>query len=518
MFLLIAHKVGKSIPSDRRGSFACWTIGTEQLGASFPYSQTGGRHGVREESKYADEWDGPWGIGSALQPDGLNGRQTSGRSPSAIRTSSHVMAQGFRKIPVLEGFDHTLGFLREGYEFISRRCDQTGTDFFRARLMLRPVICARGSAAAEMFYDNERFTRRGAMPPTALRLLQDKGSVQLLDGVAHRCRKELFVDLLMHESAETEFLDLFRIEWLHMLSGWLQQPSIVLFDQVNLVLTRAISRWMGVPLADKSSMELAHELSSMIENAGRIGPSVFFALARRRKSERFVVKLIQKVRGDAGSGTSGSPLERIARFRSSDGERLSAEAAAVEAINILRPTVAIGRYIMFAAMALKDNPQWRIVLRGAEDALYERFAEEVRRLYPFFPVIGGIARAPFEWEGYRFRESEWILLDLYGTNHDPRLFPDPHAFDPERNLSWRNQGYDFVPQGAGRTPNNHRCPGEQFTVATIREATRLLVEEMEYEVPEQDFSMPLSRMPARPKSGMIIAKIRRASRQASPNG
>ncbi len=37
-----------------------------------------------------------------------------------------------------------------------------------------------------MFYSGDRFTRTGgAMPPTVLRLLQDKGSVQQLDGAAH---------------------------------------------------------------------------------------------------------------------------------------------------------------------------------------------------------------------------------------------------------------------------------------------------------------------------------------------
>lgn len=85
--------------------------------------------------------------------------------------------------------------------------------------------------------------------------------------------------------------------------------------------------------------------------------------SRCRKSECFVVNLIERQRAEGVEGSSSSPLARSAHFRDSGGERLSDEA--VEVLNILRPTVAIGRYIMFAAMALKDNPRWREALRGA---------------------------------------------------------------------------------------------------------------------------------------------------------
>ncbi|MER8545794.1 hypothetical protein [Mesorhizobium sp. M0684] len=89
-------------------------------------------------------------------------------------------------------FDSTLALLREGYDFISARCRRMNTDIFATRLMLRPAICVRGAEAAEMFYGGDHFTRIGAMPQTTLRLLQDKGSVQALDGAAHRHRKARF--------------------------------------------------------------------------------------------------------------------------------------------------------------------------------------------------------------------------------------------------------------------------------------------------------------------------------------
>ena len=94
------------------------------------------------------------------------------------------------------GFDSTIPFLREGYSFVSSRCDALNTDLFTSRIGLRPATFIRGAEAAELFYDKNHFTRQGAMPPTVVHLLQDQGSVQALDGDAHRQRKRAFLDLM----------------------------------------------------------------------------------------------------------------------------------------------------------------------------------------------------------------------------------------------------------------------------------------------------------------------------------
>lgn len=417
------------------------------------------------------------------------------------------------------GMDQTLAFLRDGYGFVSRRCDELGSDVFTTRLLLKPVTCLRGEEAAEVFYGGNRFTRTGgAMPPTVLRLLQDKGSVQQLDGAAHRHRKALFVELVMDRSAEAAIVRLFREEWLAALDDWARRPSIVLLDEAYRVLTRVVCRWMGLPPGETDHETMARDLSAMIENTAHFGPSVVTALMRRRSVERSIERTVRAIRRGDADISSTAPIARIAGFHDADGQMLDASEAAVEVLNILRPTAAIARYLMFCALALERQPQWRSALDGADDARYEAFAEEVRRLYPFFPVIGGRAREPFEWHDLAFQEGDWVLLDLYGTNHDPRRFPHPESFEPQRDISWRNQGFDFVPQGAGETRTNHRCPGEQFTVALMREATRVMVEAMDYEVPEQDLSLDLATIPAKPPTGLILAGVRRRDAAGPAHG
>lgn len=409
-------------------------------------------------------------------------------------------------LPRLPGVDHTLTFLREGYAFIGKGCDRFGQDMFRARLMLRSVVCARGTEAARLLYDPELFTRRKAMPATVLRLLQDKGSVQLMDDADHRHRKALFTSLLMTDEAERSLVSIFENEWRRALMEWQAQDRISLLDEANLVLTRTACRWIGLDLVEGQDRRMAKALHLMIEAAGQFGPRVLGALWRRRTMEVYLTRVIGECRLRAIP--ADSPLMVVALFRDRDGELLTPEQAAVELLNILRPIVAIGRYIMFTAVALNDQPLWYAHIRGAPEPAQVAFVEEVRRFYPYFPAVGGIVRRRFECGGHVFAPGSWMLLDLHASCRHHATFPRPDQFDPRRSCSWQTQGFDLIPQGAGQVMRTHRCPGERLTVAVMRRALAFLTEEMSFTVPEQDLRMPPSRIPARPKEGLVLRQIR----------
>src|SRR5690606_22981050 len=127
-----------------------------------------------------------------------------------------------------------------------------------------------------------------------------------------------------------------------------------------------------------------------------------------------------------------------------------------------------------------------------------------------FPAIGGRVRRPFEWHGRRFGEGDWVLLDLYGTNHDPRSWDDPGSFRPDRFRDWSGSAFDLVPQGGGEYEADHRCPGERITIDLLKQATAMLLNVVDYEVPAQDLSIDPARMPASPASGFVIAGVRLA--------
>ncbi|WP_119932630.1 hypothetical protein [Kocuria sp. CPCC 104605] len=63
----------------------------------------------------------------------------------------------------------------------------------------------------------------------------------------------------------------------------------------------------------------------------------------------------------------------------------------------------------------------------------------------------------------------------------------------------------MIAQGAGRHEDDHRCPGEWATVELLKRAVRLLAT-TDYEVPPQDLSIRLNRLPAIPRSRFLLVR------------
>lgn len=416
-----------------------------------------------------------------------------------------VPADDTAPIPRTAAFDSSLGFLRDGYTFGSRRFQRLGRDVFATRIMLKPVICMRGPEAARIFYDGDRFTRQGAMPASVRHLLQDDGSVQGLDGAAHRHRKALFMALLTDAAAIDRLVSLFADEWRSALPRWHAAGQIVLADELPALLTRAGAAWAGVPVGADQRDDRAAELEAMVANAGRVGPSNWWARWRRRRTERWAERALARL-PDRGAAPT-SPAARLADHHDLDGRGLPPAIAAVELINLLRPIVAVERYIVFAALALHEHQPWRARFAAGDEADLLPFVQEVRRFYPFFPAVAGRVRQAFDWQGTRFPVGQWVLLDIHGTNHHPAVWAAPDSFRPERFRDWDEDPYRMVPQGAGHAAETHRCPGERATIALVMAAMRLLTREMDWRLPPQDLSVRLNRMPARPASGLAMTGI-----------
>lgn len=426
------------------------------------------------------------------------------------------------RIPRDSSPDSTLALLREGYLFISNRCDRYGSDIFQTRLMLQKTICMRGEEAARIFYDTSRFKRAGAAPKFAQKTLFGQGGVQSLDGDAHRHRKHLFVQELMQPEGVRQLASHMSGHWHSYISRWEHRERVVLYDEVCEILTRSACAWAGVPLAEAEVKERTRDLTLLFDGAGRLGLQHLQARRARSRAERWIGELIKEIRARAertekrkpGSVSTGgvpheSALYQIAWHRNIGGDLLPPKVAAVEVLNVVRPVVAIAHYITLAALALHCYPDCRAQLQsGAADENFEFFVQEVRRYYPFFPFAAALVKEEFEWRGYRFPQGIRVLLDLYGTNHHPQLWEQPDEFRPERFRTQRVNEHNLIPQGGGSYEHNHRCPGELITVSLMKVAVDLLCNSMAYAVPEQDLHFSFSEMPATPQSGFVIENVR----------
>ncbi|MFD1187046.1 cytochrome P450 [Pontibacter rugosus] len=410
-------------------------------------------------------------------------------------------------IPIDKSIDSTIALLQEGYLFIPNRCRKYGSDIFMTRLMFKPAICISGAEAAAVFYDVEKFKRKGATPKRVQKTLFGQKGVQTLDNAAHRKRKEMFMSQMSPENLH-RLSDITAHVWKDYVIRWERQKEVVLFDEVQALLCRAVCEWSGVPLKEGEVRLRAKDFGAMVDAFGGVGWRWWRGRLARIRAEKWIGSIIENIRKGKMQTDKGTAAHVIAFHRELDGTFLDQKVAAVELINILRPTVAIATYITFCALALQQYPQYRDKLKSGAANLTEPFVQEVRRFYPFAPMVGAQVRKQFTWRNYTIKEGMLVLLDLYGTNHDPRQWQNPEEFNPERFVNWNGTPFNFIPQGGGHHLSGHRCAGEWVTIQTMKQAVEFLVSHMQYEVPAQDLSFSLSRMPTFPESKFIITNVK----------
>ncbi|MEU3948826.1 cytochrome P450 [Streptomyces sp. NPDC029526] len=402
--------------------------------------------------------------------------------------------------------DRTLPLLVEGYGWLPNRMRDSAGPVVRTRLLGRPALALRGPDAVRFFYDERNVQRHRAIPEPVLGTLFGHGAVHTLDGTAHRARKELFLPLLEPDRI-TALVDHVTAAWDEALPGWSGRAAVTLFDEVSTVLTRGVHRWAGVPLEETEAEPVARDMIAMVDGFATAGPRHLRAHRARTRQEERLARLVAEVRSGRAAAPAGSVLDLVARHRDADGGRLDAKTAAVELLNVLRPTVAVSWFVAFAAHALRRGPEHREPLRAGDPAFAVAFTHEVRRFYPFVPFLGGLAVRDLQWRGETLPAGGLVVLDVYGQNHDEDLWGDPYAFRPERFLGGPAEGDTLIPQGGGSPRTGHRCPGEGVTVGVL-EALTVRLARLEYTVPEQNLTIPLHRVPTRPRSGVVLTGIR----------
>lgn len=402
--------------------------------------------------------------------------------------------------------DSTVTLLRDPYRFVSRRAAELGEDVFETRLLLRRTTCMTGAEAAGVFYDPERFRRAGAAPPPLQKTLFGQGGVQGLDGEHHRQRKAMFLQI-NHPDRVEALAELATREWERTVADWTAAGQVNLYSAVQLLLTRAVCEWAGVPLPEAEVAVRTRQLTALFDDAGDIGLGHLRSRAARKATERWAANIIEQIRSGQLAGPSSSAASVIANHQEPDGRPMSPRVAAVELLNVLRPTVATAVYITFVAHALDAHPTWRERLAEADGAVDMAFIEEIRRTYPFFPAVTAIVRENFEWRGHRFPKGRRVLLDLHGTNHDPQVWEHPARFDPERFVGDDPDPFAFVPQGGGDPAVHHRCPGEPVSTRLMGVALDQLARHMRYTPVEPAAPVDYARLPALPDGGYRIHDI-----------
>lgn len=418
------------------------------------------------------------------------------------------------EVPKDKSFDSTIPLLLEGYRFIANRRRKLRSDIFQTRIKGEKVICMSGPEAAKIFYDETRFVRKNAPPARVIKTLFGKKAVQTLDDTPHVHRKQLFMSLFTEKNINV-LKEITRSEWLHRIDRWENMDKVILFEEAKKVMCKVACRWLEVPLKQSELEIRADDLWALVDSFGAVGFRHWRGRMARKKCNLWIEHLVKQVRTNKFHIDEDSLFYQMITYKELDGKIMDEQVVAVEVINILRPIVAISLYIVFGALALYTYPQTKEKLASGDDEYVRMFTQEVRRLYPFTPYVGARVRRPFIWDGHHFQRNDLVLLDIFGMNHDERIWEKPSEFMPERFKNFTAYKYVFIPQGGGDKTTDHRCAGETVTIAVMEETFSFLLKEISYDVPNQNCQYSMSRIPPKIKSGFIIQNVHKKAKELS---
>ena len=419
--------------------------------------------------------------------------------------------------------DATADFLLHGYRFTERLRTQSQDPNAPERVPLRMLggdaLLVRGARGVRLFYDDAAIKRDGAMPEIVSGGLFGEGSVHGLDDEAHLARKAMFVRAAMDRDAVASLLEDSHDEWdRHIEQVWTRGRSGSVYDAAVGVYGRSILRWAGVRASRRTADRIARHEAEIVDGFAVLGPAYALGKWRRRSCDRWFTDQVRKARAGEIAPRPGSAFDLVLQHVDADGQPLSDQLAAVELQNVIRPTIAVARFAAFLALAMHEHPRWRerifdeVRERGSttNGPLAIAFAEEVRRYYPFVPLLPGVARKPLTFDGAHVAEGERVLLDIYGTNRDERYWTDARTFDPERFLDTGEVFSEhFIPQGGGVPETGHRCPGEIITVGLLAQTAAELSQLDAFLQGGQKLSFRTGRMPTMPASGVGFSRASR---------
>jgi cytochrome P450 len=129
--------------------------------------------------------------------------------------------------------------------------------------------------------------------------------------------------------------------------------------------------------------------------------------------------------------------------------------------------------------------------------------EEAMRLYPPVYSIARRASEDVEIGGYPIPAGAEVILWSYFTHRDPRFFPDPNAFRPER-FAPENEAkiprFAYLPFGAGP----RACIGKTFALMEGKVLLATLARTHRFELADARDVLPRPRITLVPKGGVKV--------------
>ena len=150
---------------------------------------------------------------------------------------------------------------------------------------------------------------------------------------------------------------------------------------------------------------------------------------------------------------------------------------------------------------------------GDGDAYLTATIYETLRRRPVLPNVGPrLVKQPVQIGGWSYPTGVGLVPNAYLVHHDPRIYPDPYAFRPERFVDSPPGTYTWIPFGGGR----RRCLGASFAMLEMKLVLRALLHARKLRVVTEPFERPRRRnITITPGEGSVVSLPRREQARAT---
>jgi cytochrome P450 len=207
-----------------------------------------------------------------------------------------------------------------------------------------------------------------------------------------------------------------------------------------------------------------------------------------------VLSLLLQARDEAGRPLSDAELRDELVTLLIAGHETTATALAWALERLVRNPAALSR-LRAELDARPEGGEW-----------LDAVAKETLRLRPIVPIVARWVAEPFTLQGRTYPPGTELAPCIHLVHRRPDVYPDPHAFRPERFLERPAGTYTWIPFGGG----TRRCLGASFALLELKTVLATIVRKAELHAvrpaPERIRRHAITWAPA---AGATVVAVRR---------
>jgi cytochrome P450 len=316
-------------------------------------------------------------------------------------------------------------------------------------------------------------------------------SVLLLDGAEHLRHRRLMLPTF-HGAQMRGWADAMRGAADLEIDSWPVGEPFSIFTSMQSLTLRVIIRVVFGYAPGPEADELQRRLRAMIEPVARPRGLLLAQLltrfgargeraavtrfeAQRAAVDELLYAEIAKRRAEPDLSERTDVFSTLLLAEDEHGDGLSDREVRDELVTLLlagHETTAVG--LAWTFDLLLHSPAVHKRASEGDDAYLDAVVKESLRIRPVIPGVGRVVRgAPFRLGRYEIPPGYEINPSIRVIHRRGDLYPEPHAFRPERFLGPdAPDTYSWIPFGGG----TRRCLGASFALTEMRIVLRRVLE------------------------------------------